>query len=60
MMKIKVIKEIQNYVKSKLAAFKVPKKIFITDAVPRTATGKIQRRHVAAAFEEKKKSNLIK
>jgi acyl-CoA synthetase (AMP-forming)/AMP-acid ligase II len=31
-----------------LAEFKCPKKIYIVDAVPRTATGKIQRRNVAA------------
>ena len=31
----------------RLADFKVPKVIHVTEAVPRTATGKIQRRHVA-------------
>ncbi|WOL02721.1 hypothetical protein Cni_G11440 [Canna indica] len=30
-----------------LAAFKVPKRVFITDSLPKTATGKIQRRIVA-------------
>ena len=33
-----------------LADFKVPDTIHIADNLPRTATGKIQRRHVAAAF----------
>lgn len=33
-----------------LADFKVPDTIHIADDLPRTATGKIQRRHVAAAF----------
>jgi acyl-CoA synthetase (AMP-forming)/AMP-acid ligase II len=32
-----------------LADYKVPKKIFVTEQIPRTATGKIQRRFVAAA-----------
>jgi oxalate---CoA ligase len=42
--------EIQAFCKTRLADFKVPKVIHITQAVPRTATGKIQRRHVAAHF----------
>ena len=33
-----------------LADFKVPDTIHLADNLPRTATGKIQRRHVAAAF----------
>jgi acyl-CoA synthetase (AMP-forming)/AMP-acid ligase II len=36
--------------RDRLADFKVPREIFITDVLPRTATGKIQRRHVAAAL----------
>jgi acyl-CoA synthetase (AMP-forming)/AMP-acid ligase II len=42
--------EIQAFCLERLADFKVPKVIHITAAVPRTATGKIQRRHVAAHF----------
>jgi acyl-CoA synthetase (AMP-forming)/AMP-acid ligase II len=42
--------EIQAHCRQRLADFKVPKVIHITQAVPRTATGKIQRRHVAAHF----------
>jgi acyl-CoA synthetase (AMP-forming)/AMP-acid ligase II len=42
--------EIQAFCLKRLADFKVPKVIHITEAVPRTATGKIQRRHVAAHF----------
>lgn len=36
--------------RERLAAFKAPKKIYIVTQIPRTATGKIQRRAVAAAF----------
>lgn len=38
------------FCKERLAEFKRPKKIYITDAIPRTATGKIQRRVVAQAY----------
>ena len=38
------------YCKERLADYKRPKQIHITDAIPRTATGKIQRRVVAQAF----------
>jgi acyl-coenzyme A synthetase/AMP-(fatty) acid ligase len=36
--------------RERLAAFKTPKKIYLVTQIPRTATGKIQRRVVAAAF----------
>lgn len=42
--------EVKRFCKKNLAAFKVPKKVFITDSVPKTATGKIQRRIVAEHF----------
>jgi acyl-coenzyme A synthetase/AMP-(fatty) acid ligase len=45
--------EIQTFCREHLAAFKVPERVFLTDRLPRTATGKIQRRHVAAAFNPK-------
>jgi acyl-CoA synthetase (AMP-forming)/AMP-acid ligase II len=38
------------FCKERLADYKRPKQIHITDAIPRTATGKIQRRVVAQAF----------
>lgn len=38
------------YCREHLADFKTPKKIFIVKKIPRTATGKIQRLHVAASF----------
>ena len=40
------------YCKERLADHKRPKQIHITDAIPRTATGKIQRRIVAQAFSQ--------
>jgi acyl-CoA synthetase (AMP-forming)/AMP-acid ligase II len=42
--------ELVAYCRERLADFKRPKRIHITDAIPRTATGKIQRRLVAAAY----------
>jgi acyl-CoA synthetase (AMP-forming)/AMP-acid ligase II len=42
--------EILAYCRDRLAAFKVPKTLYITEQIPRTATGKIQRRVVAAAL----------
>jgi len=36
--------------RERLAAVKAPKKIYMVTQIPRTATGKIQRRNVAAAF----------
>ena len=39
-----------EHCRERLAAFKVPARIYVLDAIPRTATGKIQRRIVAAAF----------
>jgi acyl-CoA synthetase (AMP-forming)/AMP-acid ligase II len=51
-----VLKEPQNeaailaFCKERLADFKCPKKVYIIDAIPRTATGKIQRGAVAKAM----------
>ncbi len=42
--------ELQTFAKESLAVFKVPKKIFICADLPRTATGKIQRRIVSKHF----------
>jgi acyl-CoA synthetase (AMP-forming)/AMP-acid ligase II len=44
-------KELISYCNERLAAFKCPKKIHITQTIARTATGKIQRRLVAAAYQ---------
>lgn len=42
--------EVMSFCKKNLATFKVPKKVFITDSLPKTASGKIQRRIVAEHF----------
>ncbi len=42
--------DLLSYCRERLADFKRPKQIFLTSAIPRTATGKIQRRVVAEAF----------
>jgi acyl-CoA synthetase (AMP-forming)/AMP-acid ligase II len=45
-------KDLIAHCRTTLSDFKCPKKIYIVDAIPRTATGKIQRRNVAAAILE--------
>jgi oxalate---CoA ligase len=45
-------KELADFCRRHLADFKVPRQFFFVTDIPRTATGKIQRRHVAAAFTE--------
>lgn len=42
--------DIKDFCKKNLAAFKIPKRIFFSKDVPRTPTGKIQRRIVAEHF----------
>ena len=44
--------ELMSYCKERLADFKRPKKIHVTTAIPRTATGKIQRGLVAKAYAQ--------
>jgi len=41
---------IQQHARTKIADFKVPSTIHFSASLPKTATGKIQRRHVAAFF----------
>lgn len=40
------VKELLEHCRGQLAAFKVPSRIHILDQIPRTATGKVQRRRV--------------
>ncbi|KIS70284.1 putative AMP-binding protein [Mycosarcoma maydis] len=51
-------KEIQAAMQGKLTKFKIPERIWITDAIPKTATGKIQRKNVAATFLKKDGAKL--
>lgn len=46
------IEELKISMGKRIAAFKMPKRIFFVDDLPRTATGKIQRRIVANHFLE--------
>jgi oxalate---CoA ligase len=46
-------KELIAFARERLADYKVPKKLYIVDKIPTTATGKIQRRAVAEAFNPK-------
>ena len=45
-------KEIQEFCSNSIASFKIPEKIHFANELPRTATGKIQRRNVAKHFAE--------
>jgi acyl-CoA synthetase (AMP-forming)/AMP-acid ligase II len=45
--------DLLGYCRERLADYKRPKQIHVTDAIPRTATGKIQRHVVAAAYIQK-------
>jgi acyl-CoA synthetase (AMP-forming)/AMP-acid ligase II len=45
-------KEIINHCREFLAAYKCPAKVYLVDAIPTTATGKIRRRAVASALAE--------
>jgi len=42
--------DLKSWMAERVAKFKLPKKIFFTDIMPKTATGKIQRRMVAEAM----------
>uniref|UniRef100_A0A0A9VTX8 Peroxisomal-coenzyme A synthetase n=1 Tax=Lygus hesperus TaxID=30085 RepID=A0A0A9VTX8_LYGHE len=46
--------DLQVFMRTKLSDFKIPQKIFFTDSLPRTATGKLQRRFVAEHFLAKR------
>jgi acyl-CoA synthetase (AMP-forming)/AMP-acid ligase II len=43
-------RELTDFCREHLADFKVPRHLYFVDEIPRTATGKVQRRHVAATF----------
>jgi acyl-CoA synthetase (AMP-forming)/AMP-acid ligase II len=46
-------KELIAFARERLADYKVPKKLYIVDKIPTTATGKIQRRSVAESFNKR-------
>ena len=46
------VEELLAFCRGRLADFKVPKRLHLAQALPRTATGKIQRRHVSAHFQQ--------
>src|SRR5205814_511243 len=48
-------KDLIAHCRTSLSDFKCPTTIYILDSIPRTATGKIQRRNVAAAIARPKK-----
>lgn len=52
--------EIVKFLSDKVAKFKIPIKVYFVDKLPKTATGKIQRRIIAEAFTHsyEKKSKL--
>ena len=47
--------DLTQHIGTKLASFKLPSKIFFATSLPKTATGKIQRRLVAEHFSKKSK-----
>ena len=44
--------DLRSFCGDHLADFKVPDRVYLVDSLPRTATGKIQRRHVSTQFAE--------
>jgi acyl-CoA synthetase (AMP-forming)/AMP-acid ligase II/NAD(P)-dependent dehydrogenase (short-subunit alcohol dehydrogenase family) len=48
--------ELQSYVRDRLARYKVPREIAFVERLPRTSTGKIQRRKLAALLKEREAS----
>ena len=46
-------KELISFARERLSDHKVPSKLFVVEQIPRTATGKIQRRSVAEVFNPK-------
>lgn len=48
-------KELIGYMSDKVSKFKLPSKVFFVEKLPKTATGKIQRRIIAEVFASKSK-----
>lgn len=49
---------LQAYMTEKVAKFKVPKMVYFTDVIPKTGSGKVQRRIVAETFYKPTKAKL--
>ncbi|KAH3680219.1 hypothetical protein WICMUC_000484 [Wickerhamomyces mucosus] len=47
--------DLKTFLSDKIAKFKIPEKFFFVDTLPKTATGKIQRRNIAVVFASKAK-----
>jgi fatty-acyl-CoA synthase len=45
------VEELQSYIRERLARYKVPREISFVKQLPRTSTGKLQRRRLAALYE---------
>ena len=45
-------RELIDHCRGRLAAFKVPETVYVLDAIPRTPTGKVQRKRVGALLVE--------
>ena len=50
---------IKKGLEGKISKFKVPERIVITKTIPKTATGKIQRRHVRDAFVKQVRAQSV-
>ncbi|EEB05922.1 acetyl-CoA ligase [Schizosaccharomyces japonicus yFS275] len=50
--------ELKQFLSTRISAFKIPKKFYFTQTIPKTATGKVQRRLVCEAFFMKSKAKL--
>ncbi|QSZ31647.1 hypothetical protein DSL72_001214 [Monilinia vaccinii-corymbosi] len=50
--------DLKKWITDKVAKFKVPKQVFFTDVMPKTATGKVQRRIVADTMLKQAKAKL--
>lgn len=47
--------ELKEYLKDRISSFKIPEQFYFLDAIPKTATGKIQRRNIAKIFSSESK-----
>jgi len=47
--------EVKDYLIDKVAKFKIPEKVYIVQSIPKTSTGKIQRRKIAEIFKSSSK-----